>query len=69
MELLIFVNLGKEVYSTIVRNGKEVARITNNKYYDFNYQYYNFLMNPVTLKKVSYFTKNVDFLKLKNKSG
>ncbi|CAF1012278.1 unnamed protein product [Brachionus calyciflorus] len=43
--------LGKEIYTTVVRDGKEVAYLANNKYYDFNYQYYNFLNKPVTLKK------------------
>ena len=38
--------------TTIVRDGKEVAYLANNKYYNFNYQYYNFLTTPVTLKKV-----------------
>lgn len=42
---------GKELYGTVVRDGKEVDYIANNKYYNFNYQYYNFLNNPVTLTK------------------
>ena len=40
------------MYTTVVRNNTEVAYITNNKNYMFNYQNYNFLQNPVTLKKV-----------------
>lgn len=42
---------GKEVITTVVRDGKDVEYITNNKKYDFNHQYYNFLSKPVTLKK------------------
>ena len=53
----IFINLNtgflkKSLYTTIVRDGKEVDYITNNKYYDFNYQNYNFLSRPLTLRKV-----------------
>jgi hypothetical protein len=47
-----FLIQGKELYTTIVRDGKEVAYLANNKYYNFNYQYYNFLTTPVTLKMV-----------------
>ena len=47
-----FLIQGKELYTTIVRDGKEVAYLANNKYYNFNYQYYNFLTTAVTLKMV-----------------
>ncbi|CAF1008830.1 unnamed protein product [Brachionus calyciflorus] len=43
--------LGKEIYTKVIRDGKEVAYLANNKFYDFNNQYYNFLNKPVTLKK------------------
>ena len=48
-------SLGIELYTTIIRDGKETAYLANNKHYNFNYQYYNFLTNPVTLKKVDDF--------------
>jgi hypothetical protein len=43
---------GREIYSKLVRNGKEIADIVNNKNFDFNYQYYNFFQNHITFKKV-----------------
>ena len=43
---------GIELYTTLIRDGKEIAYLANNKYYDFNYQYYNFLSTPVILKQV-----------------
>lgn len=51
---LIWNFVGIEVYSVIVRDGKEVEYLTNNKFYDFNFQYTNFLNTPVTLKRVKY---------------
>ena len=48
-------SIGKEVISRVIRDGKELGYITNNRYYDFNYQYYNFLTTPMTLKKVDIF--------------
>jgi len=42
---------GRSFYNTVVRNGSEVEYISNNKYYNNNYQYVNYLMKPVTLKK------------------
>lgn len=50
--LILYFQTGREVYTSVVRNGKEIAYIANNKYYDFNYQYYNFLTNPVVVKRV-----------------
>jgi hypothetical protein len=44
---------GKEVFSKVIRDGKELGYITNNRNYDFNYQYYNFLTKPFALKKVN----------------
>ena len=35
--------LGIEFYSTVVRNGKEITYLAENKYYDFNFQFLNFL--------------------------
>ena len=45
--------LGISVSTTIIRDGKEVDYLTNNKNFDFNYQYVNFLTNPLKIKKVS----------------
>lgn len=51
--ITVFANLphthlaGRQVFSKIVRNGKEVNFISNSKYYDFNYQYTEYLQNPV----------------------
>lgn len=45
--------LGKEVYSSVIRNGSEIAFIANNKNYDFNYQYFNFLSTPISFKRVT----------------
>lgn len=53
--------IGKELYTTLIRNGTEIAYIANNRYYDFNYQYYNFLNNPVVIKQVR-FSSNAFFL-------
>ena len=44
--------LGIEFYSTVVRNGKEITYLAENKYYDFNFQFLNFLTKPVKLQKV-----------------
>jgi hypothetical protein len=41
---------GKSVYTTLIRNGAEIQYISNNPYYDFNYQNLNFLQNPITVK-------------------
>ena len=54
---------GREIYTSIIRDGKEVDFLANNTYFDFNYQYYNFLRNPVKLKQVS-FSKDQSSLKL-----
>ena len=43
---------GKELYTTLIRNGQEIAYLANNKYYDFNYQYYNFLSKPISIQQV-----------------
>ncbi len=40
------------MFSKIIRDNKEIEYIANNKYYDFNYQYTNFLQKPVVLKRV-----------------
>ncbi len=56
-EVKVFASLphthlhGKAISTTILQDDKEIAYITNNKNYDFNYQYLNFLTNPVTLTK------------------
>ncbi len=42
---------GTAVSTTVVQEGEEVSFITNNQNYDFNYQYMNFLTNPVKLTK------------------
>ena len=44
---------GTQVFSKVVRNGREVEFIANNKYYDFNYQYINFLQKPVIMRRVT----------------
>jgi hypothetical protein len=43
---------GKEVIVTQVRDNKEIGYIVNNKNYDFNYQYFNFLAEPIKFKRV-----------------
>jgi len=43
---------GVEVYSKILRNNKEIEVISNNPYYDSNFQYIAFMQNNVVLKKV-----------------
>lgn len=66
-EITVFAQLphthlaGSQVFSKVVRNGSEVEYIANNKYYDFNYQYVNFLQRPVTLKRVKYFFSRNSF--------
>ena len=50
--LQYFTFAGTSVTTKIIRDGKEVDFLTNNKYYDFNFQYVNFLSAPVKLKKV-----------------
>jgi hypothetical protein len=43
---------GKEVWTKIIRNGKDMGYLFRNKHYDFNYQQ-NFIINPpVVLTKV-----------------
>lgn len=42
---------GRSLYSKVIRNKKEVEYIGNNKYYDFNYQYVNFLKKPVVMRR------------------
>ena len=41
----------REIYSTVIRDGKEIFYIANEKYYDFNYQYLNFLQKPFVFKR------------------
>ena len=36
----------------VIRNGKEIEYLANEKYYDFNYQYLNFLQKPFLFQKV-----------------
>ncbi len=43
--------IGRSFYSKLVRNKKEIAWIGNNKYFDFNYQYTNFLQEEVVVQK------------------
>ena len=43
---------GREIYLSILRNGKEDVFLSHNKYFDFNYQYINFLKNPINLREV-----------------
>lgn len=42
--------VGAQVYTKIIRNGREIGYVQKTKNYDFNYQYLNFLNNPVVLK-------------------
>ena len=55
LKITLINNQGVEFYSYIIRDGKEIAYISNNKFYDFEFQFYNFLQEPVTLQKVSTF--------------
>lgn len=43
---------GVEFYSKILRNNTEVELISNNPYYDSNFQYVNFMKDQVVLKQV-----------------
>jgi hypothetical protein len=43
---------GKEVIATQVRDNKEIGYIVNNRNYDFNYQYFNFLAEPIKFRRV-----------------
>ncbi len=43
---------GVEFYSKILRNNTEVQLISNNPYYDSNFQYVAFMQDNVVLKKV-----------------
>ena len=44
---------GKEIWTKIIRNGKDMGYLFHNKHYDFNYQQ-NFVLNPpVVLTKVN----------------
>lgn len=38
--------------TTVLRNGKEIEYLAKEKYYDFNYQYLNFLQKPFIYKRV-----------------
>ncbi len=44
---------GRQIYSKVIRNGTEVEYLTNGKYYNFKYQYVNYLYKPVNLYLVS----------------
>jgi hypothetical protein len=44
---------GRQIYSKVIRNGTEVEYLTNGKYYNFKYQYVNYLYKPVNLYPVS----------------
>ncbi len=48
-----FIVLGREIYSKVVRNNKEISFIGDNKYYDFNYQYINYLPNEISIIPVN----------------
>ncbi len=50
--LFKFIFQGRELYTKIIRNNQEIGYLANNKYYDFNYQYINYLQQPIKLKKV-----------------
>ena len=51
--LTFLVSEGRQVFSKIVREDKEIEYVANNKYYDSNYQYTNFLQKPVVIKRVT----------------
>ena len=50
---------GVEFYSKILRNNKEIEIISNNPYYDSNFQYVSFMQEEVVLKKVSIIKENL----------
>jgi hypothetical protein len=50
---IFYLYLGRQVYATQIRDNEEIAYVVNNQNYDFNYQYYNFLAEPITFKRVS----------------
>lgn len=56
---------GTQVVTTQVRNGVEIAYITEARYYDFNYQNINFKSTPIILQPVSIKTLLYDYLSLK----
>jgi len=49
------------VFSKIVREDKEIEYVANNKYYDSNYQYTNFLQKPVVMKRVTCWDKELNY--------
>jgi len=60
--LTSLVYKGRQVFSKIVRDNKEIEYVANNKYYDFNYQYTNFLQKPVVLKRVTCWDMKLNYL-------
>lgn len=40
---------GTQMFSTVVRNNKEINYISNNKYYNSEFQYVNYLQTPITM--------------------
>lgn len=51
LSCLILITLAYHCIQNYVRDGKEIEYIANNKYYDNEYQYINFLQTPVIVKK------------------
>jgi hypothetical protein len=48
------MSIGIKIFSSIIRNNQEVAKIVNSDPFDFNYQQFTYLDKPVELKKVCY---------------
>lgn len=40
---------GRQLFSSVVKDNKEMTKIANNKYYNSNYQYNNWLPEPITM--------------------
>ncbi len=45
---------GRQVFSKLMRNGREVDYLFQNKWFDQNYQYYSYLPKRVNVYKVSH---------------
>ena len=50
-KISIKLNQGREIYATIIRDGKEISYIADNEFYNFDYQQANFLYKPIKLLK------------------
>ena len=51
---------GREIYTSMVKNGTEIGYLAKNKYYDFEFQNFIYLDPFIKIRDVNYFEIHLD---------